>query len=137
MASLLTVSLQALAAAAGVGSHLAYFIHGEHLTDIPKILATVIFLLCCVLVLLKIVYSFSTLLALSTVLSFSMCYLIGLWTSMIIYRIFFHPLRDWPGPFAARISQFHRVFKVRRLDQYRYLQELHEKYGDFVRIGMS
>lgn len=137
MLSLSAIPLQALALIVGVFSHLTYFLHGEHLTNIPKLLAVVFLAQCVSLFFLNALYGFSKLSALSFIFRLSSSYLVGVWTSMLVYRIFFHPLKDWPGPFAARISQFHRVFHVRKLDQYRYLQRLHDQYGDFVRIGTS
>jgi hypothetical protein len=126
----------AFAVAFGVLSHLTYFIHGEHLTNIPKILPAVFLSQCVTVFLLNLLRGFSKFAAVSLVFYITSVYLVGLWTSMIIYRIFFHPLRSWPGPFMARITQFHRVYSVRKLDQFRYLEELHQKYGDFVRIGL-
>jgi flagellar biosynthesis protein FliQ len=137
MLSLSSMPLQVFALIVGVFSHLTYFIHGEHLTNIPKLLAVVFFAQCALLFFLNAMYGFSKLSALSILFRLSASYAVGVWTSMLIYRIFFHPLKNWPGPFAARITQFHRVFQVRKLDQYRYLQSLHNRYGDFVRIGMS
>jgi tryprostatin B 6-hydroxylase len=136
MLSVLTNHLAVVAAAFGVLSHLTYFIHGEHLTNIPKILPAVLFSQCTTVFFLNFFGRFPALAAVRLVLYATWAYLLGLWTSMIIYRIFFHPLRSWPGPFMARITQFHRVYSVRKLDQFRYLQELHQKYGDFVRVGL-
>lgn len=61
--------------------------------------------------------------------------LAGLFGSMIAYRLFFHPLRSFPGPVAARISSFW-VIKQSAPDLRFYvkLRELHAHYGDFVRI---
>ncbi len=64
-------------------------------------------------------------------------YLAGLYTSLIAYRSFFHPLNKFPGPFGARISTFWLSAHLKDGDAYRRVQNLHEQYGDFVRVGSS
>jgi tryprostatin B 6-hydroxylase len=62
--------------------------------------------------------------------------LAGLFGSMTIYRLFFHPLRAFPGPIAARISTAWIIQKT--IPNFRFfltVSELHEQYGDFVRIS--
>jgi tryprostatin B 6-hydroxylase len=60
----------------------------------------------------------------------------ALWLSMSVYRAFFHRLGGYPGPFLARLSQLWRVWKNLRAEHYRVLDELHRKYGEYVRVGM-
>ncbi|KAH7128485.1 cytochrome P450 [Dendryphion nanum] len=61
-------------------------------------------------------------------------YLIGLYGSMIAYRLFFHPLRSFPGPLGARVSALWILKQnIPGLTFYRKVPKLHEKYGDFVR----
>ncbi|KAL1617437.1 hypothetical protein SLS56_010980 [Neofusicoccum ribis] len=63
---------------------------------------------------------------------------LSLTTSIVVYRAFFHRLNRFPGPFAARVSRLHSVYKsIKKLQFHRELQQLHEKHGDVVRIGMS
>lgn len=64
-------------------------------------------------------------------------YLTGLYGSLIIGRIFFSPLRHFPGPFRAKISSLGFSVKLRKGDSHRKLLALHQKYGDFVRVGSS
>lgn len=60
----------------------------------------------------------------------------GLFGSMLVYRAWFHRLRRFPGPLGARLSRFYRVLRdARRLQAHLEDQRLHEKYGDFVRVG--
>lgn len=61
--------------------------------------------------------------------------LAGLFTSLLVYRAFFHPLGKFPGPFAARLSNLHLIQLSRRFQLFKEVQQLHEQYGDVVRIG--
>ncbi|KAK8062680.1 cytochrome P450, partial [Apiospora hydei] len=60
----------------------------------------------------------------------------GLVSSLLIYRVFFHRLHRFPGPFAAKIS---RLYAARAsadgLQMHLATQRLHDEYGDFVRTG--
>ena len=64
-------------------------------------------------------------------------YLAGLYTSLITYRSLLHPLNKFPGPFGARISNFWLSAQLKDGNAFRTVQKLHEKYGDFVRVGSS
>ncbi|KAL4745630.1 hypothetical protein BDW72DRAFT_186361 [Aspergillus terricola var. indicus] len=74
-------------------------------------------------------YTVASLAWLSLVLSLCM--------SILVYRAFFHPLRNFPGPFGARLSKFWSLNKVleTNIRWYRALDALHKQYGDFVRTG--
>lgn len=62
----------------------------------------------------------------------------GVFSSMIVYRAFFHRLtrHGFSGPFVARLSQFYQTAlsckNLRLCDE---VVALHKKYGDFVRTG--
>lgn len=61
---------------------------------------------------------------------------VGLFSSMIAYRLLFHPLKRFPGPLTARITALWVVKEnIPDLQFYKKLRILHEKYGDFVRIS--
>ncbi|CAO2652429.1 Nn.00g007120.m01.CDS01 [Neocucurbitaria sp. VM-36] len=61
--------------------------------------------------------------------------LIGLFASIVIYRLLLHPLRSFPGPIVARISAFWIIKEsIPDLRFYVKLRKLHSRYGDFVRI---
>ncbi|OJD34098.1 cytochrome p450 monooxygenase [Diplodia corticola] len=64
-------------------------------------------------------------------------FVVSIWGSMLTYRAFFHPLRNFPGPFPARLSKFWAVGQVLSsgLKWYKVDAELHKKYGDYVRTG--
>lgn len=66
----------------------------------------------------------------------SLALLAGLYVSMIVYRLLFHPLKSFPGPLAARISSFWVFWENwPRLGLYIKLRQLHDSHGDFVRIS--
>ena len=51
------------------------------------------------------------------------------------YRVFFHPLAKYPGPFLAKVTSlynaYHAVIGDRHLNAYK----LHQKHGSVVRLG--
>jgi hypothetical protein len=60
----------------------------------------------------------------------------GVISSMLIYRLFFHRLRKFPGPFWAKITRFYAVYiSAKRMQYFLDLRKLHKTYGDFVRTG--
>ncbi|RYP03734.1 hypothetical protein DL765_010404 [Monosporascus sp. GIB2] len=62
--------------------------------------------------------------------------LAGLYGSMLVYRVAFHRLRHFPGPFAARLSNVYQAllyWRSYRLDAE--VRGLHRVYGDILRIG--
>ncbi|PYI01926.1 benzoate 4-monooxygenase cytochrome P450 [Aspergillus sclerotiicarbonarius CBS 121057] len=118
--------LLALGGALGVAMHHGLFIHGEWHVQAPNILLGHI-----VAFALLHVFIDSSLISLSIITS----YLFSLLSSITIYRVFFHPLRHFPGPVGARITKLWHVWKVRDSRNYRVLEELHAQYGDFVRTG--
>jgi hypothetical protein len=61
---------------------------------------------------------------------------VAVFTSMAIYRLFFHRCRHFPGPIPARLSRFHAAYlSSKNLRHFQELKKMHEKYGDFVRVG--
>jgi len=58
-----------------------------------------------------------------------------LFASIAVYRHFFHQLRGFPGPKIAGITKFWHAYKCLPGQNYLVLDELHKKYGDFVRTG--
>lgn len=56
-------------------------------------------------------------------------------SSMIIYRLYFHRIRQFQGPTMAKISKLYHFWNIRNDDQYLFLEHLHLQYGDFVRTG--
>lgn len=64
------------------------------------------------------------------------CHLAGLFGSILAYRVFYHPLKAFPGPFMARISNLLVTYlSTKNLRLYEETQRLHEKYRDYVRLS--
>ncbi|KAH9477825.1 Cytochrome P450 monooxygenase orf5 [Psilocybe cubensis] len=57
-------------------------------------------------------------------------------TSIVAYRLSpWHTLASYPGPLLCKITQFYGAFRSLGGKQHLYYQQLHDKYGDFVRVG--
>lgn len=61
----------------------------------------------------------------------------GMFCSISLYRIsFFHRLYQFPGPAMARVSNLYLTRRsVTSFQLYREIQDLHQMYGDIVRVG--
>lgn len=75
--------------------------------------------------------------AISTVAGLAASWLVGVYGSLITYRLFFHPLNKFPGPWQARISDLWLSTKMGKLQGYYVINDLHKKYGRFVRVGSN
>ncbi|KAH8689456.1 putative cytochrome P450 monooxygenase [Talaromyces proteolyticus] len=53
----------------------------------------------------------------------------------IIYNLYFHPLRNYPGPFLARATSLYSTFFDYRGDLHTKSKELHDAYGEVVRTA--
>ncbi|KAI1121880.1 benzoate 4-monooxygenase cytochrome P450 [Nemania abortiva] len=63
------------------------------------------------------------------------CIGLGHWLCKIVYNIYFHPLRDIPGPRTAAISNIPYCWWLLGGRQPFKMLELHNKYGHVVRIA--
>ena len=62
----------------------------------------------------------------------------GALISIILYRISpFHPLASFPGPLLAKVSQFWAMIISSRGKRHEHMKKLHDKYGLYVRTGVS
>lgn len=65
--------------------------------------------------------------------------LVGTWITAhlgyVIYNLFFHPLRNYPGPILDAATGLVYVYHMVKGDSCKYLAGLHEKYGEVVRAG--
>jgi len=62
--------------------------------------------------------------------------LLGLVFTTIIYRRFFSPIRNIPGPAFASISRFWHIYHIIKGDQNLALIKQHEKHGKQKMTGM-
>ncbi|KAL8973608.1 MAG: hypothetical protein Q9197_002147 [Variospora fuerteventurae] len=60
-------------------------------------------------------------------------YLLSLSSSITTYRLFLHPSRHFPGPKLAAASKLWHVYKCRSSKNFRVLEDVHRKYGQYVR----
>ncbi|KAJ4396529.1 hypothetical protein N0V93_000749 [Gnomoniopsis smithogilvyi] len=60
----------------------------------------------------------------------------GLFGSILIYRAFFHRLHRFPGPLPAKLTRFYAMkIAALTLQTHLAIENVHEQYGDFVRVG--
>ncbi|CAI7641908.1 unnamed protein product [Penicillium pancosmium] len=63
-------------------------------------------------------------------------HILGLYLSMLFYRAFWHRLSGFPGPYLAKLSNFYVTgLSARKFQLYDEVEKLHQKYGDYVRLG--
>ncbi|KAF1831503.1 cytochrome P450 monooxygenase-like protein, partial [Decorospora gaudefroyi] len=120
------------ASALGISLHLLVFIHGEwHLKVVPIFFGH---LLAFALVHLLRLHDGggSTWTASVRVIG---AYLAGLFGSMVVYRVFFHRIRHFPGPRLAAVTKLWHVWQARHSENYLVMRRMYEQYGEFVRTG--
>ncbi|KAJ9606262.1 hypothetical protein H2200_009223 [Cladophialophora chaetospira] len=66
---------------------------------------------------------------------FQVVELVVLGLSIGAYRLFFHPLRKYPGPQSAKLTKWTGAYWASTGKLHDIVLALHEKYGDIVRIG--
>ncbi|KAF1809510.1 cytochrome P450 [Eremomyces bilateralis CBS 781.70] len=120
----------------GVSSHLAWFIHGDHILHAPSYVVSTACGPPLIIVALVQYFEFTLSAAIVTLAVSYGSFFAALFTSIGIYRLFFHPLRNFPGPVASRVSQFVPIlWAAKKLDHFRQRDRLHAKHGEYVRIG--
>lgn len=55
--------------------------------------------------------------------------LLGYIISTVIYRVYFHPLAKYPGPFWAKVSGFPSYWHALKQDRHLWLYRIQEQYG--------
>ncbi|KAI5920170.1 isotrichodermin C-15 hydroxylase [Camillea tinctor] len=56
-------------------------------------------------------------------------------TGLVVYRVFFHPLAKYPGPFLAKITDAYQLYHAWKGDRHLEFWRMHQKYGRVVRFG--
>ena len=133
-----TITLEFVAivgATLGVASHLGYFIHGEHHMQSTRILAFFVVAPIALFVTASRYTDGNSYLEAGKLTAVATgSYLTALTTSILIYRAFFHRLRNFPGPLSARLSKVTHVFRIAKNSRnYILAEQMFEKYGEFVR----
>jgi hypothetical protein len=135
--------LRLLALASGVLVHICVFRHGEWDTKSPAIVLA--YLVITLAGTLRFNASSIANNEGSDILSTDFLrlmgyHLLGLYSSIILYRGFFHrlSLSGYPGPFLARLSNFYITYlSAKALHLHDEIDILHAKYGDYVRTGIA
>ncbi|GAB1318032.1 Cytochrome P450 E-class, group IV [Madurella fahalii] len=122
-----------VAAITGILSHILYFIRGFHDTRALGIITVhgSAYVMLCAFAMAQRGVS-AGLLASSMVFG---SYLVALFTSIVTYRLFFHPLRRFPGPLAAKITKLHGLYTGVNGQIHVEQNKLLAKYGNIVRIA--
>ncbi len=120
----------------GVFSHLTFFIRMDPIDSSPTLGLLAITVPAFITLALTTLFRYSYFDAAFTSAAWWFSYVGAVAGSMLIYRLFFHQLRRYPGPAAARITQFSHVAKVwKKADHFKQIDELHQQYGEYVRVG--
>jgi len=130
-------SLHIWAAAFGLLTHWTYFIHGEHHMQAPMYACILIISTFIVCGLQLPHHSYNVFEAIKAGLRIAFTYLSVLFTSIVVYRVFFHRLRHFPGPLGARISKVWHVWQVRGAQNHLVMDKIYHQYGTFVRTGQA
>jgi tryprostatin B 6-hydroxylase len=119
----------------GVLLHLLVFSRNEWDRHAPRVFLTFWLAASSIFVSLTLGWRYRLGEALGATSVLGSSHLAGLFTSMIIYRVFFHPLKSFSGPIGARVTAFWITKQnIPDMTFYRTLPKLHDQYGDFVRI---
>lgn len=125
-----------VAAALGPISHYAFWVRFEFDGIIHQFVPVIFFLQGLSFVFLN--YIGLTVIESTLVLAaIQTTYLVALFASISFYRLFFHPTRIYPGPFWARLWCWWKIkaFIDHNEQAYAVFDELHQMYGDVIRIG--
>ncbi|KAF5484573.1 Cytochrome P450 monooxygenase aclL [Colletotrichum siamense] len=66
----------------------------------------------------------------------AVCAFVAYRLSIVLYNLFIHPLKSFPGPSHYAVSWLPKFYRqVYKADYWRHAKALHEKYGPVVRVG--
>ncbi|KAI9698907.1 MAG: hypothetical protein M1820_007328 [Bogoriella megaspora] len=123
-----------IAAALGLFAHHAIFIRGEWHLWAPTVV-TAHLAAGCLFVLVRLYKLNSVYDSILSTVPPAAFYLAALLGSIVIYRLYFHRLRHFPGPRLAAVSKLWHVWLCRDSRNHLILEDWHQKYGNFVRTG--
>ncbi|GAP88817.1 putative cytochrome P450 [Rosellinia necatrix] len=127
-------NLPVLAIAAGIAVHHGIFRHGEWHLHGPHIIAGHLTLGGVVLYYLSL-FDGTLTHALGRLAVLAVAYFGGLFSSMTIYRLYFHRLSSFHGPRLAAVTKLWHVWHVRDSTNFLFQQKINKKYGSIVRTG--
>jgi len=120
-------------AVSGILCHRLYFIRGEHHLRGPQYVATwALAMLAAASYMAFIKTDILKPLLLANIAFFG-----PLYGSIVVYRVFEHPLRHFDGPRLAAVSKIWHFAHMFTTPNHLFLDEIIKKYGDFVRTGTS
>lgn len=127
-------------AASGIGAHLGFYIHGEWHVQAPRFFKTYLGALLVEVVGASYYTSQSAIGGMFADLAVAtLSHIVGIFASMLVYRLTpgLHRLSRFPGPILLRASKIWHVWACRYSMNHVFLEDLYQKYGEFVRTGPS
>ncbi|KAI1733400.1 cytochrome P450 [Xylaria scruposa] len=116
----------------GILSHRLFFIQGEHHLRAPKYLAT---WMAVTFAMIVVLFASNHISIFRSVISVHCAFFVPLLMSILVYRVFQHPLREFDGPRLASVSKLWHLAYMFKSSNHLFLHRLIEKYGDIVRTG--
>ena len=126
-----------IAASIGLLAHNAIFICGEWHRRAPELCALSFALPLLLWALESRHDGRLTYEAFQHVFSATGSFFVALFASMVVYRLFFHRLRNYPGPILARVTKLWHFYHCRNTQNHLVMERLRKQYGDHVRIGKN
>ncbi|KAL7930099.1 cytochrome P450 [Trichoderma chlorosporum] len=129
--------LAAVGVLSGIVAHKTIYIWGEWHVQAPQITVQLFALYIGCPVLAHALRGTVVAGILQGIIIWSYGFLYGLITSILLYRIFFHPLHraGFRGPWYARFTKIWHVWACRTSRNHLVLDGMYKTYGDFVRTG--
>lgn len=122
--------------ALGVLSHLTFFVRMDPIDSSPTLGLLAFTVPAAITLYLNILFKYSYFDAALTSAIWWSSYVGAVVGSMFLYRLFLHQLKAYPGPTAARLTQWWHVARIwKKADHFRHIDNMHKQYGEYVRIG--